>query len=58
MCLTVKLPVRWYNVKKNLPGQIVLEDVALLIGSIGMFLILAVIMYLTRKVDWFALGGG
>jgi inner membrane protein len=33
-----------------------LEDYALLIGGIGLFLILALIMYLTRKVDWFALG--
>jgi inner membrane protein len=35
-----------------------LEDYALLIGGIGMFLILTVVMYLTRKVDWFALGAG
>ena len=34
-----------------------LEDYALLLGGIGLFLILGVIMYLTRKVDWFALGG-
>ena len=32
------------------------EDYALLIGSIGLFLILAVIMYATRKVDWYAVG--
>jgi len=30
-----------------------LEDYALLLGSIGLFLILATIMYLTRKVDWY-----
>ncbi len=30
------------------------EDYALLIGSVGLFLILAVIMYATRKVDWYA----
>jgi inner membrane protein len=29
------------------------EDYALLIGSIGVFVILAVIMYLTRRVDWY-----
>lgn len=29
-----------------------LEDHALLIGSIGMFLILALIMYFSRKIDW------
>jgi len=32
-----------------------LEDYALLLGSIGLFLILLFVMYLTRKVDWFAL---
>lgn len=32
------------------------EDYALLIGSIGLFLILAVIMFATRKVDWYAVG--
>jgi len=32
-----------------------LEDYALLIGSIGLFLILASIMYLSRKVDWYSL---
>lgn len=30
-----------------------LEDVALLIGSIGLFIILAVIMYCSRKVSWY-----
>jgi inner membrane protein len=28
------------------------QDYALLIGSVGLFLILALVMYLTRKVDW------
>ncbi len=32
-----------------------LEDYALLIGSTGLFLILASIMYLSRKVDWYTL---
>jgi inner membrane protein len=32
-----------------------LQDYALLMGSIGLFLILAMIMYLTRKVDWFGI---
>ncbi|MCX8082245.1 MAG: cell envelope integrity protein CreD [bacterium] len=32
-----------------------LQDYALLIGSIGMFIILAVFMYLTRKIDWYNL---
>ncbi len=30
-----------------------LEDVALLIGSIGLFIILAVIMYFSRKISWY-----
>ncbi len=30
-----------------------LEDVALLIGSIGLFVILAIIMYFSRKVSWY-----
>jgi inner membrane protein len=32
------------------------EDYALLIGSIGLFLILALIMYATRRVDWYGVG--
>lgn len=32
-----------------------LQDYALLLGSVGLFLILLFIMYLTRKVDWFTL---
>jgi len=31
-----------------------LEDVALLIGSIGLFVILGVVMYLSRRVNWYA----
>jgi inner membrane protein len=30
------------------------QDYALLVGSIGLFLIVATIMYLTRKVNWYA----
>jgi inner membrane protein len=30
-----------------------LEDVALLIGSIGLFIILAIIMYFSRKINWY-----
>jgi inner membrane protein len=33
-----------------------LEDYALLAGSVGLFVILAGIMYLSRKVDWYKLG--
>lgn len=33
-----------------------LEDWSLLVGSIGLFIILALVMYLSRKVDWYALG--
>jgi inner membrane protein len=30
------------------------EDYALLLGSVGLFTILATVMYLTRKVDWYS----
>lgn len=32
------------------------EDYALLLGSLGLFACLALVMYLTRRLDWFALG--
>ena len=32
------------------------EDYALLLGAITLFTVLALIMYLTRNTDWFALG--
>jgi inner membrane protein len=31
------------------------QDYALLIGSVGLFLMLAAVMFLTRKVDWYSL---
>jgi inner membrane protein len=34
------------------------EDYALLAGSIGLFVVLAAIMYATRRVDWYAIGKG
>jgi inner membrane protein len=33
-----------------------LEDYALLVGSLSLFLILAAVMYATRRVDWYAIG--
>lgn len=30
-----------------------LQDYALLLGSIGLFVVLAIVMYLTRKINWF-----
>jgi inner membrane protein len=30
-----------------------LEDYALLFGSIGLFVIVAILMYASRKVDWY-----
>jgi inner membrane protein len=33
-----------------------LQDFALLLGSVGLFIILAVVMYVTRNIDWFAIG--
>ena len=32
-----------------------LEDYALLLGSVGLFIILAVVMYLTRNLNWYTL---
>ncbi len=32
-----------------------LEDYALLMGSIGLFVVLSITMYLTRKIDWYAI---
>ena len=32
-----------------------LEDYALLMGSIGLFFVLATIMYLSKRIDWYAL---
>ncbi|MCU0328955.1 MAG: cell envelope integrity protein CreD [Chitinophagales bacterium] len=32
-----------------------LESYALLIGSIGLFLVLAIVMYISRKIDWYQL---
>jgi len=32
-----------------------LQDYALLMGSIGLFAVLAIVMYLTRKIDWFGI---
>ena len=32
-----------------------MQDYALLMGSIGLFLVLAVVMYLSRKINWYAL---
>ncbi len=34
------------------------QDYALLVGSAGLFLILAVVMYVTRKIDWHASRAG
>ena len=35
-----------------------LEDYALLLGSVGLFAILALVMYLTRRIDWGAREAG
>jgi inner membrane protein len=34
------------------------EDYALLFGALGLFVVLAALMYLTRRVDWFAVSFG
>jgi len=33
-----------------------LQDYALLFGSVGLFVILAVIMFFSRKIDWYSAG--
>jgi len=35
-----------------------LEDYALLIGSLALLIVLAAVMYLTRKVNWYSIGEG
>jgi inner membrane protein len=37
-------------------GVLQSEDLALLMGSLVVFVCLAVVMVLTRRVDWYALG--
>lgn len=32
-----------------------MQDYALLMGSVGLFIVLAIIMYLSRKIDWYAI---
>ena len=32
------------------------EDFALLMGAILVFMVLALLMYVTREVDWYSLG--
>ena len=34
---------------------LMIQDYALLVGSVGLFIALAMIMFLTRKVDWYSL---
>lgn len=33
-----------------------LEDYALLVGSIGLFIILAIVMFISRKINWYEMG--
>ena len=35
-----------------------IQDYALLVGSIGLFVVLGAVMWLTRDVDWYALRSG
>ena len=36
-------------------GTLQAEDYALLIGSIGLFIVVALLMFITRKIDWYGL---
>ncbi|MBR4374241.1 MAG: cell envelope integrity protein CreD [Treponema sp.] len=38
-------------------GTLQAEDYALLIGSIGLFIVILLLMFITRKIDWYNLGG-
>jgi inner membrane protein len=31
-----------------------LEDMSLLFGAVGLFIVLAVMMYVTRNIDWYS----
>ena len=33
-----------------------MQDFALLLGSIGLFLVLALVMFISQKVDWYSIG--
>jgi inner membrane protein len=35
-----------------------MQDYALLMGSVGLFIILSTIMYLSRKIDWYGINEG
>lgn len=35
-----------------------IQDYALLVGAVGCFLVVALVMFLTRRVDWYTAGGG
>ena len=35
-----------------------MQDYALLMGSVGLFIILATLMYLSHTINWYAIGGG
>src|SRR5947207_13321060 len=34
------------------------QDYALLMGAIALFIVLAIVMYVTRKIDWYARDSG
>lgn len=69
--LLISMYARWITGKWTITGAITgtlsilylflfvvlqLEDYALLMGSVGLFIALSMVMYLTRLIDWFAVG--
>ncbi len=69
--LLISMYTRWITGKWRITGAIAgtlsvlylflfvvlqLEDYALLMGSVGLFTALSTVMYLTRRIDWFAAG--
>ena len=45
----------WDVLKIALISLLQLQDYALLMGSLILFVILAVVMFLTRRIDWFSI---
>lgn len=50
------MALMWSGLYAYLYTLLKLEDFALLAGSVGLFMILSLVMFLTRKIDWYRLG--
>jgi inner membrane protein len=54
--LTISICITLLALYGFLYSLLQLQDYALLMGSLGLFSILAAIMYLSRNIDWYNLG--